>query len=120
MVFDLLIVIANFYHLLMIMHALNYTLPTSILLKCYSNTLLSSDKCQLSLFIYLFSFVEFLAWMDCGFVAIILGFIYQFCAWNCIFNQCEFVFPAYPLFLELLTSMIRCYCHNRVHIHYLH
>ena len=35
---------------------------------------------------------EFLAWMDCWFMAIVLGSFHQFFTWNCLFNQCELVF----------------------------
>lgn len=37
----------------------------------------------------LFYCTEFLARMDCWFMAFILGSFRQFCAWNCIFYQCE-------------------------------
>lgn len=38
---------------------------------------------------FLSTFTEFLAWMDCWFMAIVLGSFHQFCTRNCIFNQCE-------------------------------
>lgn len=37
------------------------------------------------------NFAELLAWMDCRLLAVILGPFYQFCAWNCIFHQCELI-----------------------------
>lgn len=51
-----------------------------------------------------FPFSEFLPWMDCWFMAIILGPFYQFHAWNCVFDWCKLVFNGYlsPFFYRVM------------------